>query len=127
MPLVRISLMQGKPAKYRAAIGNAVHRAMVESINVPPLDHFQVITEHARGDIVYNPTYLDIKRTDDVVFIQITMNVGRTVEMKRSFYRRITELLSADPGIRPEDVMVNLIEVPKENWSFGNGIASYAQ
>lgn len=127
MPLVRISLMQGKPAKYRAAIGNAVHRAMVESINVPPLDRFQVITEHTRGDIVYDPTYLDIKRTDDVVFIQITMNVGRTVEMKRALYRRVTELLGAEPGIRPEDVMVNLVEVPKENWSFGNGIASYAQ
>lgn len=127
MPLVRISLMQGKPAAYRAAIGNAVHRAMVESINCPPLDHFQVITEHARGDIVYDPTYLDIKRSDDVVFVQITMNVGRTVEMKRALYRRMTELLNADPGIRPEDVMINLVEVPKENWSFGNGIASYAQ
>jgi 4-oxalocrotonate tautomerase len=127
MPLVRISLMQGKPAKYRAAIGNAVHSAMVESINCPPLDRFQVINEHAPGDIVYDPTYLDIKRTDDVVFVQITMNLGRTVEMKRALYRRITELLSADPGIRPEDVMINLVEVPKENWSFGNGIASYAQ
>jgi len=127
MPLVRISLMQGKPAAYRAAIGNAVHRAMVESINCPPLDRFQVITEHARGDIVYDPTYLDIKRTDDVVFVQISMNVGRTVEMKRALYRRMTELLNADPGIRPEDVMINLVEVPKENWSFGNGIASYAQ
>ena len=127
MPLVRISLMQGKPATYRAAIGSAVHRAMVESINCPPLDRFQVITEHARGDIVYDPTYLDIKRTDDAVFVQITMNVGRTVDMKRALYRRITELLSADLGIRPEDVMINLVEVPKENWSFGNGIASYAQ
>jgi phenylpyruvate tautomerase PptA (4-oxalocrotonate tautomerase family) len=119
--------MQGKPAKYRAAIGNAVHRAMVESINCPPLDRFQVITEHMRGDIVYDPTYLDIERTDDVVLVQITMNVGRTVEMKRALYRRITELLSADPGIRPEDVLINLVEVQKENWSFGNGIASYAQ
>jgi phenylpyruvate tautomerase PptA (4-oxalocrotonate tautomerase family) len=119
--------MQGKPAAYRAAIGSAVHRAMVETINVPPLDHFQVITEHARDDIVYDPNYLDIKRTDDVVFVQITMNVGRTVEMKRALYRRITELLNADAGIRPEDVMINLVEVPKENWSFGNGIASYAQ
>ena len=62
-----------------------------------------------------------------MVFVQITMNVGRTIEMKRALYRRITELLSADPGVRPEDVMVNLVEVPKENWSFGNGIASYAQ
>jgi phenylpyruvate tautomerase PptA (4-oxalocrotonate tautomerase family) len=127
MPLVRISLMQGKPAEYRRAIGDAVHRAMVESINCPPLDRFQVITEHTRGDIVYDPTYLDINRSDDVVFIQITLNAGRSVELKRALYRRITELLGADPGIRPQDVLINLVEVAKENWSFGNGIASYAQ
>jgi phenylpyruvate tautomerase PptA (4-oxalocrotonate tautomerase family) len=118
--------MQGKPAKYRAAIGDAVQQAMVESINVPPLDRFQVITEHARDDIVYDPNYLNIKRTDDVVFIQITLNAGRTLDMKKALYRRLTELLAADPGIRPEDVVINLVEVAKENWSFGNGIASYA-
>ena len=127
MPLVRISLMQGKPATYRAAIGAAVHKAMVETINVPPLDHFQVITEHQRSDIVYDPDYLDIKRTDNVVFIQITLNAGRTIEMKRALYKRVVELLEAEPGIRPEDVVINLVEVGKENWSFGNGIASYAQ
>jgi len=127
MPLVRISLMQGKPTSYRAAIGAAVHKAMVETINVPPLDHFQVITEHPRSDIVYDPAYLDIKRTDNVVFIQITLNAGRTTEMKRALYKRLVELLVAEPGIRPEDVLINLVEVGKENWSFGNGIASYAQ
>ena len=127
MPLVRISLMQGKPATYRAAIGAAVHKAMVETINVPPLDHFQVIAEHPRSDIVYDPDYLDIKRTDNVVFIQITLNAGRTIEMKRALYKRLVELLAAEPGIRPEDVVINLVEVGKENWSFGNGIASYAQ
>jgi phenylpyruvate tautomerase PptA (4-oxalocrotonate tautomerase family) len=118
--------MQGKPASYRAAIGAAVHKAMVETINVPPLDHFHVITEHPRDDIVYDPAYLDIKRTDNVVFVQITLNAGRTTEMKRALYKRLVELLAADPGIRPEDVVINLVEVGKENWSFGNGIASYA-
>jgi 4-oxalocrotonate tautomerase len=118
---------RGRARRLAAVKRQAEASERRQSINCPPLDRFQVITEHARGDIVYDPTYLDIKRTDDVVFIQISMNVGRTVEMKRALYRRITELLSADPGIRPEDVMVNLVEVPKENWSFGNGIASYAQ
>jgi phenylpyruvate tautomerase PptA (4-oxalocrotonate tautomerase family) len=126
MPLVRVSLMQGKPAEYRAAIGDAVHRAMVDTINCPPLDRFQVITEHARGDMVYDPTYLDIARSDDVVFIQIFLNAGRGVELKRALYRRIAELLGNNPGIRPQDVLINLTEVQKENWSFGNGLASYA-
>jgi phenylpyruvate tautomerase PptA (4-oxalocrotonate tautomerase family) len=127
MPLVRISLLQGKPAEYRAAIGDAVHRAMVDTINCPPLDRFQVITEHAQGDMVYDPTYLDIARTDGVVFIQITLNTGRSVELKRALYRRIAELLGDNPGVRPQDVLINLVEVAKENWSFGNGLASYAQ
>ncbi|HZS65167.1 MAG TPA: tautomerase family protein [Xanthobacteraceae bacterium] len=127
MPLVRISLIQGKSPEYRAAIGDAVHRAMVGTINCPPLDRFQVITEHAPGDMVYDPSYLDIARSDDVVFIQITLNAGRSVALKRALYRRITELLFEHPGIRPQDVLINLVEVAKENWSFGNGVASYAQ
>jgi phenylpyruvate tautomerase PptA (4-oxalocrotonate tautomerase family) len=126
MPLVRISLMQGRPAEYRAAIGDAVHQAMVETINCPALDRFQVITEHARGDLVYDPTYLDIDRSEEVVFIQITLNTGRSVELKRALYRKIAELLGSNPGIRPQDVLINLVEVPRENWSFGNGLASYA-
>jgi 4-oxalocrotonate tautomerase len=127
MPFVRISLREGKSAAQRAAISEAVHQAMVETINVPADDRFQVITEHAGGGLVYDPKYLGIDRGDGFVLIQITLNQGRTVEMKRALYRRIAERLAESPGIRKEDVMVNLVEVPKENWSFGNGEASYAK
>ena len=126
MPLVRISLREGKPAAYRRAIGEAVHRAMVETINVPPLDRFQVITEHTADGLIYDSTYLGIDRTDNIVFIQITLNAGRTVEQKKSLYARITALLKENPGVRPQDVLINLVEVPRENWSFGNGVAQYA-
>ena len=127
MPLVRISLREGKSAEYRRAIGEAVHRAMVETINVPAADRFQVITEYAPGDLIYDPGYLNIDRTDAVVFIQITLNTGRTVEMKQALYARIAELLAEAPGLRAQDVLINLVEVPRENWSFGNGEAQYAQ
>jgi 4-oxalocrotonate tautomerase len=126
MPLVRIDLRQGKTPEYRRRIGNAVYRAMVETINVPEQDRFQVITDHPADGLIYDPTYLGINRTDDIVFIQITLNAGRTLEQKKALYARIAELLAEDPGIRPEDVLVNLVECTKENWSFGNGIASYA-
>ncbi|HWP34441.1 MAG TPA: tautomerase family protein [Thermodesulfobacteriota bacterium] len=126
MPLVRISLRAGKSAAYRAAIGDAVHRAMVETISVPEKDRFQIITEHPADGLVYDPSYLDIPRSDDIVVIQITLNAGRTVEMKKALYARIADLLAAAPGVRREDVFVSLVEVPKENWSFGNGIAQYA-
>ncbi len=126
MPLVRIALRRGKPEGYRAAVADAVHRAMVETINVPPKDRFQIITEHDADGLVYDPTYLDIRRSDDVVLVQITLNAGRTLEMKKALYARIAELLTASPGVRREDVLVSLVEVAKENWSFGNGVAQYA-
>jgi phenylpyruvate tautomerase PptA (4-oxalocrotonate tautomerase family) len=126
MPLVRISLNEGKSEAYRAAIGDGVHRAMVETINVPPKDRFQLITEHGSSGLIYDASYLDITRSDDLVIIQITLNTGRTVEMKKALYARITEFLAASPGIRREDVLISLVEVAKENWSFGNGIAQYA-
>lgn len=126
MPLVRISLIAGKPEAYRQKISDVVHRAMVETVNVPPLDRFQVITEHSKSDFAYDPNYLNISRTDNLVMIQITLNSGRTTELKKALYRRIADLLNQEVGIRKEDVLINLVEVPKENWSFGNGEAQYA-
>ncbi len=126
MPLVRISLVKGKPEAYRRKVGDAIHRALVEAVNVPPLDRFQIITEHEPGDIVYDSNYLGIARTSDIVIVQITLSIGRTLEQKRALYRKITANLAAAVGLRPEDAWVNLVEVAKENWSFGNGLASYA-
>jgi len=126
MPLVRISLREGRSADVRRAIGEAVHRALVETINVPAADRFQVIAEHPADGLVYDPGYLGIDRTDAMVFVQITLNAGRTVEQKKALYARIVQLLAERPGLRPQDVLINLVEVPRENWSFGNGEAQYA-
>lgn len=126
MPLVRISLMKGREAGFGKRVGEIVYRAMVETMAVPERDHFQVITEHDDESLIYDPLYLDIPRTHGVVFIQITLNEGRSVEVKQAFYRATAENLHRELGVRMEDVFVNLVEVKKENWSFGNGIAQYA-
>jgi len=126
MPLVRISLLEGTPESYIKKIGEAVHRAMVETINVPEHDRFQIMTEHEKSHFVYDPNYLNIERSDQLVIIQITLNQGRTVEMKKALYKRIAELLNQEINLRKEDVLINLVEVPKENWSFGKGEAQYA-
>jgi phenylpyruvate tautomerase PptA (4-oxalocrotonate tautomerase family) len=99
---------------------------MVETISVPPLDRFQVITEHPAESLIYDPAYLGIVRSDDVVFVQITLNAGRSTEQKRALYARMAELLAQSPGVQPQNVMVSLVEVARENWSFGNGEAQYA-
>jgi 4-oxalocrotonate tautomerase len=125
MPLVRVSVIRGKPAAHRRSVGDAVHRALVETVAVPAKDRFQVLTEHEPGDLVYDPEYLDIARTDGIVMIDITFSAGRTLEQRRALYRRIADHL-AELGVRREDVCIKLVEVARENWSFGNGIASYA-
>ena len=126
MPLVRISLIKGRSRAQRAAIGEAVHRAMVATIEVPELDRFQLITEHEAGDLTYDPAYLGVARSDGLVVIQITLSRGRSLEQKRALYRRIAANLHEAAGLRPEDVLVSLVEVGREDWSFGHGIASYA-
>ena len=96
---------------------------MVETINVAPTSRFQIITEHALEDLIYDPTHLNIQRSDDVVFIQITLAAGRTAEQKRALYKRMVALLAENPGLRPQDVFINLVDAPRENWSLGNGDA----
>ena len=123
MPLVRIALRAGKPAPYRRAVADSVHQAMVDTMNVAPTSRFQVITEHAPEDLIYDPNHMNIQRSDDVVFIQITLAAGRTPEQKRAFYKRLVALLAEKPGMRPQDVVVNLVDTPRENWTMGNGEA----
>jgi phenylpyruvate tautomerase PptA (4-oxalocrotonate tautomerase family) len=125
MPLVRIDLLEGPSDSELAAIGDAVHRALVEAIGIPTADRFQVISTHPKGRLVYDPGYLGIARTDGVVFVQITISVGRPVEKRKAVHAAIARNLAA-LGVRAEDVFVNLVEVEKENWSFGNGVAPYA-
>ena len=126
MPLVRIDLPQGKPPEYRHAVGDVVYEAMRTTLNVPENDRFQVITEHAPGGLVIDPTYLGIERGAEALIIQVTLNAGRSVELKKAFYRAVADGLHERLGLRREDVFINLVEVPKENWSFGNGEAQYA-
>jgi phenylpyruvate tautomerase PptA (4-oxalocrotonate tautomerase family) len=126
MPLVRIDVRQGKSNHQLGRIGDGIHRALVETIGVPALDKFQIITEHSPERLIADSEYLGIRRSEGVVLIQITLSQGRTLEQKQALFATIAKNLSNDADVRPEDVFVNLLEVAKENWSFGNGIAQYA-
>jgi 4-oxalocrotonate tautomerase len=126
MPLARIDLIQGKAPEYRKTIGDVVYDALVEVLGAPAHDRFQVITEHDHTGFIYDPDYLGIKKTDDCIFIQVTLNEGRTIEKKRAFYKAIADGLYERLNLRREDLMINLVEVKKENWSYGNGEAQYA-
>ncbi|KVE36276.1 tautomerase family protein [Burkholderia sp. TSV86] len=126
MPFTRIALREGKSAEYRQALSAGVHRALQQAFDVPVDDIFMIITEYGADNFFYGRDYLGIARSDDLVMIQITANNTRTLAQKRELYRLIADQLAESPGVRREDVFINLVEVLKENWSFGNGIAQYA-
>jgi len=125
MPLVRIDLLEGKTPEYRMQIGQIVYQALLDVLGVPKDDRFQIITEHPKEGLQFDRDYLGVHRSDDCIFLQITLSSGRTVEMKQRFYKAVADGLHESLKLRREDVFVNLVEVPKENWSFGNGEAQY--
>jgi 4-oxalocrotonate tautomerase len=125
MPFAHISLRAGKAEAYRQALFDGIYRAMREALNVPEDDQFMTISEHDPANFRYGNAY-GVARSADTVYIQIVVFNSRTPEQKKALFRRIAELLGEDPGIRPEDVFVNVLEAAKENWSVGHGLAQFA-
>lgn len=126
MPLVRIAFRAGKSLQYRQAVADEVHRSLIDAASVPEQDRFQILTEHSPADLIYDPTYLGVKRTDDIVMIQITLN-QRAQAVKVALYKAIAERLSKNPGVKPADVLISLVPVAPEDWSFGDGRAQYVK
>ena len=125
MPLVRVDIRKTPDPTFARRVGELIYAALRSSIDVPEKDNFQVLTEHDSQHLIYDPHYLGIPRTDGVVFIQITISEGRTVEKKQLLFKTIADSLHTQLAVRLEDVFINLVEVKKENWSFGNGVAQY--
>jgi 4-oxalocrotonate tautomerase len=127
MPLVRIDLVEGKSEEYREKVGEIVYQTLVDILNVPKHDRFQVMMEHRKSGVSFDRDYLGVHRSDECIFLQITLNSGRSIELKERFYRALADSLHEGVKLRREDVFVNLVEVPKENWSYGNGEAQYVK
>jgi len=125
MPLLHIALRAGKPEAYRQAIFDSLYRAMREALDVPEDDQFMTITEHEKANFRYGHAF-GIIRSDDLVYIQITVFDTRTAEQKTALFARIAALLGENPGIRPQDVFVIVLDAAKENWSVGHGLAQFA-
>ena len=126
MPLVRIDLSKKHPEGFAQQVGEIVYDVMTAHINVPKDDKFQAITRHDNAELVMPKSYLGIEYSEGIIFIQVTLNEGRTTEIKKKFYKSICEDLVEKLKVRPQDIVINLVEVSKENWSFGNGEMQYA-
>lgn len=127
MPLVRIDFLEGKTAEFKSQLGELVYESMLETIGIPEEDKFVVVNDLKAEELIFSTNYLGVDRTEGIVIIQITMNEGRTTEVKKALYKTVADKLNSQLDIRKEDVFINLVEVNKENWSFGNGIAQYAE
>jgi 4-oxalocrotonate tautomerase len=125
MPLVEIFLRTGTTPEYRRALADGVHRALVEAIAIPADDRFQVVTEYDPNDLIYDPRYFGVKRSDRIVMVKVTLSFGRKPQLKRKLFKRMAEILAESPGLPPADLMTVLVETAWENWSFGNGEAHY--
>ena len=125
MPIVRIDLIEGKSAEYRAQVGEIVYQTLQDVLDVPQGDRFQVIAEHPKSALPFDRDYPGVHRTDDCIFLQITLNAWRSIKLKQSFYKELTDRLCEGVKLRKEDVFINLVKVPKENWSYGDGLAQY--
>lgn len=125
MPLVKIHLRRGKSPEYLRSVADAVHEALVAQANVPADDRFQLIREYDADSIIAHPSYANADRSADLIIIEITLNTGRTLEIKKSLYADIAARLGTAAAVRPDDVLINLVEVTKENWSFAKGLATY--
>jgi phenylpyruvate tautomerase PptA (4-oxalocrotonate tautomerase family) len=127
MPFVKIALLKGKTPAQLKAIADGVHQALVDTYSVPPNDRFQVIEQYEADTFFYDRQYLDIERTDDVVFIHILASRWRDTPMKQALYHAIAQRLSADCGMRAQDIQVFISNNDRQDWSFGNGVASYVE
>ena len=124
MPISQISLRAGKSDTYRQAIFDGLYRALRDALDVPNDDQFMTITEHDAANFRYGNAF-GIARSDDLVYIRIIVFDTRTAEQKKALFRQLAELLGERPGIRPEDLFVNVLDAPKENWSVGHGLAQF--
>jgi 4-oxalocrotonate tautomerase len=125
MPLVRLTVARGLPREHLAALSEGVHQALVTAAHAPADDRFQVIEEVPAENLVWTPAYLGVEHRAPLVFVQVFMNAGRTVEVKKALYAALADAVAAAAPVRREDVIVSLVEVARENWSFGGGVMSY--
>ena len=124
MPLARIDMVRGNTSEFQHTAGQVVYQAMHDALRAPRDDRFQVIAGHALGDFVFDPDFLGIHRSQGCIFIQLTLVAGRAAEQKRAFDRQVADELHRQLGVRREDVVISLVPVGVDDWSFRSGEAS---
>jgi len=124
MPLLCFDLIQGRSENQIKRILDVTHQVMVNAFSVPERDRYQIVREHAPSRMIVEDTGLGIKRTANMLVLQVTTR-PRSRVMKQAFYRSLVEKLEAACGIAPSDVVVTFVTNTDEDWSFGLGHAQF--
>ena len=124
MPLVRIDVEKGRTPQELLRLADTVQDVMLDVFAAPPGDRYQIITEHAEGQIIAEDTGLGLERTNGIVIIQIFQQ-GRSTNQKMAMYAELAKRLEAECGVRPEDLIVSVMANRYADWSFGLGQAQF--
>ena len=126
MPMVRIDTTDEWTQEEVLRAGEVIYQVLMDVFSVPENVKFQIINRHPKGGLNVAPKCHGNAYSDKILIIQIFLNKGRAVELKKQFYRSLMTRLVETVDCRADDVVINLVEVTKENWSFGQGLAQLA-
>lgn len=119
MPLVTISILKGKSPEYIKDVSDSVNSAVIECMNFPDDDHYQIIYQLDSDSLQFQ------SRDGDRVMMHLVMRAGRSNKSKQAFYKKVVENLSKNPGINPANVLITITENHDIDWSFRDGIAQF--
>lgn len=117
MPLVRVDLSKSRASESKKSISDSIHEALIAAFEIPPGDRFQIFSQHPSDDLIFDPSFLGVTRTD-VVFVQILMVQKHSREAKLAFYEELAQRL-APAGIAKGDLFISVVENQSEDWTAG--------
>lgn len=124
MPFIRTSYRQDlHPPERLKVCADSLMNSLIEHFRIPPDDFFHVFHAIDVDAFFYSPDYLNVARSDELLIIEIMLGPGRSLERKRRFYGDAAQRIAERCELRPEDVMILLVETAPANWSFGLGQA----
>jgi hypothetical protein len=127
MPLAKIHVLEGQyDAARMNGVSSAIQEALINVLKVPPDDFFQIIHDLPRGRFRHTPSFLGLKYSDDLIVLELTFIAGRPKDTRLALLMELNERIVARARISPDDLMIQLYELPGENISFGRGLAQRA-
>jgi 4-oxalocrotonate tautomerase len=127
MPLAKIHVLEGQYNERRLGkLSRAVQEALISVLKIPSDDFFQIIHVLPRNRFLHTPSFLGLKYSDDFIVLEVAFISGRPKETRLALLRELNARIVAGAGISPDDLMIQLVEGPGENFSFGQGLAQRA-